>query len=117
MSNTAGAKRRAVASDIMTQNRSNTGFRLIRYVSQENSPYPAAEKNLQPLTAVHGKGWRSNQGKIYQPLGHMQETLSAITAVKRELPNTRKRLNKETYRCSLLSGEKEKLTLITDEDM
>lgn len=54
-------------------------------------------KNLAKLTKGNREGWNAPPGKPFVPI-RLTETHTAIEMVKKELPNTRKRLQRNTYR-------------------
>ncbi len=54
-------------------------------------------KNLPKLTNKK-RGWNAPPDKPFVPLGYFTETHTAIELVKKELPNTKKRLQRSTYR-------------------
>lgn len=63
------------------------------------------------------RGWQAPEGKPYVPSGHFQETISAVHAIKAELPNTRKRMSKETYRAYLTNQARTESTVVYSDDI
>lgn len=55
-------------------------------------------KSKYPTLSTEQRGWNAPANIPYVPIGHSEEVLSSIQATKAELPNTRKRLAKNTYR-------------------
>ncbi len=64
-------------------------------------------KNLPKLTNKK-RGWNAPPDKPFVPLGYFTETHTAIELVKKELPNTKKRLQRSTYRNFLVIQKRER---------
>ena len=64
-------------------------------------------RNLAKLTNKK-RGWNAPPDKPFVPLGYFTETHTAIELVKKELPNTRKRLQRSTYRNFLVIQKRER---------
>ena len=60
-------------------------------------------ERIPPLARLSDKrrGWNAPDDKPYVPVGQMTEMIQALEAIKRELPHTDPRYNKETYRSIL----------------
>lgn len=51
-----------------------------------------------PKLSKFTRGWTAPQDQPYIPVGNFTEILSAMDAIKQQLPHTDPRYNKETYR-------------------
>jgi hypothetical protein len=86
----------AYTCDIQSYDKSITGFKVTKAEGppkQEGRPFKRAEY-VSLTTNEEPRGWRTQSNGKYVQLGHFQDTMTAVEAIKRELPNTRKRLQR-----------------------
>lgn len=57
--------------------------------------------NYVTLTNADPQGWRAPDTLPYIPVGKFEEVVSVIPSIKAELPNTNKRMGRDTYRSFL----------------
>lgn len=88
-------------SDIPSLTAPATGFKLVR-AQVEKQESPPCYKNYRQLT-TQKTGWLSSEEGYYKPTGHFEQCLEAVQSVKQELPHTRKRMNRQTYKTHLLT--------------
>lgn len=90
-------------ANVQSYDKSITGFKVInaRWPKQENRPFSTA--NYVTLTKP---GEKANTA--------FQEVAAAVHAVKEELPNTRKRLARNTYRNVLVYKNRNEIFTIID---
>lgn len=103
--------------DIPSYNKKVKGFKLVQ---PERLKIDAINTDTNyflyyPRLKDMEKGWNAPDNVPYIPVGVPCDTVSALHEVKRELPNTKKRLTKKTYRNVLILNKrladlKEKLT-------
>ena len=67
-------------------------------------------KNLPKLTQQK-RGFNAPMDKPFAPVGKLIETHTAIEIIKKELPNTKKRLMRSTYRNFLVIEKRNRLKL------
>ena len=53
------------------------------------------------MLSEHRRGWNAPDDQPYVPVGKQTELITALEAIKRELPHTDPRFSKETYRSIL----------------
>ncbi len=100
------AKRRGpFEANVQSYDKSITGFKVINanWPKQETKPFVSA--NYPTLIKP---GEKANTA--------FQEVASAVHAVKEELPNTRKRLARNTYRNVLVYKNRNEIFTIIDQD-
>ena len=67
-----------------------------------------ARRKPLPQLSYEQRGWTAPQDQPYVPVGRMTELVSAVEAVRSNLPNTRERFQKNTYRQMLVIKKRER---------
>jgi hypothetical protein len=107
-----GNKKQMFIQDIQSIDKPVTGFKIIRAELPKSTHEIADFKrsNYRSLANDGERGWLSPEGG-YIPVGEFEQTLSAVQALKTELPNTKKRMSRSTYRNYLISKNRNEVSM------
>ncbi len=113
-------KAQVYSLDVQSYNKDIKGFKIFKADKPEKESVPF-NKSKYPTLSTEQRGWNAPDNIPYVPVGQFEEVLSAIQAQKAELPNTRKRLSRSTYRNIIVmqkrnNREIEKLSEVLDPD-